>query len=131
VAYDLAELHWLRSGKDDGPSNFLSCTQVYTFACFRAKHQDRGRAVPLKLPCHAALHRSVARIDGRHDLEMLKSRVPGMGGPKRGAGSMEDIGDFKRGSHRLGRRAVALAGIRCCIWMRPVKRRFTSGDDKA
>ena len=42
-----------------------------------------------------------AMLDRRHDLEMLKAQVPGMGGPISGAGSTEDIGDLERGPHRL------------------------------
>jgi hypothetical protein len=32
---------------------------------------------------------------------MLKAQVPGVGGPISGTGSTEDIGDLKRGPHRL------------------------------
>jgi hypothetical protein len=44
-----------------------------------------------------------AMLDRRHDLEMLKAQVPGMGGPISGAGGTEDVGDLERGAHRLSR----------------------------
>ena len=47
-----------------------------------------------------------AMLDRRHDLEMLKAQVPGMGGPISGAGSAEDIGDLERGAHCLSRRGA-------------------------
>ena len=47
-----------------------------------------------------------AMLDRRHDLELMKAQVPGMGGPISGAGSAEDIGDLERGAHRLSRRAL-------------------------
>ena len=36
-----------------------------------------------------------AMLDRRHDLEMLKAEVPGVGGPISRAGSTEDIGDLE------------------------------------
>ncbi len=54
--------------------------------------------------------RSAAMLDRRHDLEMLKAQVPGMGGPISGAGSTEDIGDLERGAHRLRRRGAPHSG---------------------
>jgi len=50
--------------------------------------------------------RRAAMLDRRHDLEMLKAQVPGMGGPISGTGSTEDIGDLERGPHRLRRRVA-------------------------
>src|ERR1700681_931393 len=47
--------------------------------------------------------RRAAMLDRRHDLELLKAQVSGMGGPISGAGSTEDIGDLERGAHRLNR----------------------------
>ena len=49
-----------------------------------------------------------AMLDRRHDLELLKAQVPGMGGPISGAGGAEDIGDLERGAHRLSRRGASL-----------------------
>ena len=45
-------------------------------------------------------------LDRRHDLELMKAQVPGMGGPISGAGGTEDIGDLERGAHRLSRRGA-------------------------
>jgi len=45
-----------------------------------------------------------AMLNRRHDLELMKAQVSGMGGPISGAGSTEDIGDLERGAHRLSRR---------------------------
>ena len=42
-----------------------------------------------------------AMLDRRHDLELMKAQVSGMGGPIGGAGSTEDVGDLERGAHRL------------------------------
>ena len=39
--------------------------------------------------------RGAAMLDRRHNLEMLKAQVPGMGGPVSGTSSTEDIGDLK------------------------------------
>jgi hypothetical protein len=47
--------------------------------------------------------RCAAILDRRHDLELMKAQVPGMGGPVSGAGNTEDIGDLERGAHRLRR----------------------------
>ena len=52
--------------------------------------------------------RRAAMLDRRHDLELMKAQVPGMGGPISGAGSTEDIGDLERGAHRLRRRVRSL-----------------------
>jgi hypothetical protein len=49
-----------------------------------------------------------ALLDRRHDLELMKAQVSGMGGPISGAGSTEDIGDLERGAHRLSRRVRSL-----------------------
>ena len=56
----------------------------------------------------AAEGRSAAMLDRRHDLELMKAQVTGMGGPISGAGSTEDIGDLERGAHRLSRRVRSL-----------------------
>jgi len=40
-----------------------------------------------------------AMLDRRHDLELMKAQVAGMGGPIGRAGSAEDIGDLERGAH--------------------------------
>jgi len=45
--------------------------------------------------------RRAAMLDRRHDLELMKAQVPGMGGPISGAGGTEDIGNLDRGAHRL------------------------------
>lgn len=42
-----------------------------------------------------------AMLDRRHDLELMKAQVPGMGGPISEAGGAEDIGDLEGGAHRL------------------------------
>jgi hypothetical protein len=47
-----------------------------------------------------------AMLDRRHDFELMKAQVPGMGGPISGAGGTEDIGDLERGAHRLRRRGA-------------------------
>ena len=39
-----------------------------------------------------------AMLDRRHDLELMKAQVSGMGGPISGAGGTEDIGDLERGA---------------------------------
>jgi hypothetical protein len=52
--------------------------------------------------------RSAAMLDRRHDLELMKAQVSGMGGPISGAGSTEDIRDLERGAHRLSRRVRSL-----------------------
>ena len=49
-----------------------------------------------------------AMLDRRHDLELMKAQVSGMGGPISGAGGTEDIGDLERGAHRLSRRVRSL-----------------------
>jgi len=54
----------------------------------------------LDLTAHS---RPTAMLDRRHDLELMKIQVPGMGGPISGAGSTEDVGDLERGAHRLSR----------------------------
>ena len=38
-------------------------------------------------------------LDGRHDLELAKAEVAGMGRPKGGPVTAEDVGDLQRGSH--------------------------------
>ena len=50
--------------------------------------------------------RRAAMLDRRHDLQMLKAQVPGVGGPISGAGGTEDISDLERGAHRLRRRGA-------------------------
>jgi hypothetical protein len=50
--------------------------------------------------------RGATMLDRRHDFELMKAQVPGMGGPISGAGGTEDIGDLKRGAHRLRRRGA-------------------------
>ena len=52
--------------------------------------------------------RGAAMLDRRHDLELMKAQVSGMGGPISGAGGTEDIGDLERGAHRLRRRVRCL-----------------------
>ena len=52
-----------------------------------------------------------AMLDRRHDLELMKAQVPGMGGPISGAGGTEDIGDLERGAHRLSRRVRSLRPV--------------------
>src|SRR3546814_6890816 len=42
-----------------------------------------------------------AVLDRRHDLELVKAQVPGMGGPVTGTGGAEDIGDLERGARPL------------------------------
>jgi hypothetical protein len=42
-----------------------------------------------------AQSRRAALLDRRHDLELMKAQVPGMGGPISGAGGTEDIGDLE------------------------------------
>ena len=59
-------------------------------------------AVPAGLDM-AAKRRRAAVLDRRHDLELMKAQVPGMGGPIIGAGGTEDVGDLERGAHRLSR----------------------------
>ena len=51
-----------------------------------------------------AQSRRAALLDRRHDLELMKAQVSGMGGPIIGAGGAEDVGDLERGAHRLSRR---------------------------
>jgi hypothetical protein len=52
-----------------------------------------------------AQRRRAAMFDRRHDLELVKAQMPGMGGPVDGACDAEDVGDLKRGAHGLSRRA--------------------------
>ena len=47
--------------------------------------------------------RGAAMLDRRHDLELMKAQVSGMGGPISGASGTEDVGDLERGAHRLSR----------------------------
>jgi hypothetical protein len=47
-----------------------------------------------------------ALLDRRHDLELMKAQVPGMGGPISGASRTEDVGDLERGVQRPSRRAA-------------------------
>ena len=49
-----------------------------------------------------------AMLDRRHDLELMKAQVSGMGGPISGASGTEDVGDLERGAHRLNRWARSL-----------------------
>ena len=56
----------------------------------------------------AAEGRGAAMLDRRHDLELMKAQVTGMGGPISGANSTENIGDLERGAHRLSRRVRSL-----------------------
>ncbi len=46
-----------------------------------------------------------AGLDRRHDLELGKAQVPGMGSPVGRAGRTEDVGDVEGGAHRLSRKA--------------------------
>ncbi len=41
-----------------------------------------------------------AGFDGRHGLDLAEAEVTGMGRPKGGTVSAEDVGDLERGSHR-------------------------------
>ena len=41
-----------------------------------------------------------AGLDRRHDLELAEAEVAGMGRPKGGAVSAEDVGDLEGGPHR-------------------------------
>jgi hypothetical protein len=56
------------------------------------------------LPCPgtwgsvAAKRRRATGLDRRHDLELMKAQVPGMGGPVGGADGTEDIGDLDQGA---------------------------------
>ena len=45
--------------------------------------------------------RGAAMLDRRHDLELLQAQVPGLGDPVGRAGGTKDVGDLKRGAHRL------------------------------
>ena len=47
-----------------------------------------------------------AMLDRRHNLELMKAQMTGMGGSISGAGGTEDIGDLERGAHRLRRRGA-------------------------
>ncbi len=40
-----------------------------------------------------------ASLDGRHDLELAKADVTGMGRPKGGSVATEDVGDLQRRAH--------------------------------
>ena len=42
-----------------------------------------------------AQSRRAAMLDRRHDLELMKAQVSGMGGPISGAGSTENVGDLE------------------------------------
>jgi hypothetical protein len=57
--------------------------------------------------------RGAAMLDRRHDFELMKAQVSGMGGPISGAGGAEDIGDLERGAHRLSRRVRSLRPGTC------------------
>jgi hypothetical protein len=50
-----------------------------------------------------AQSRRAAMLDRRHDFELMKAQVSGMGGPISGAGGTEDVGDLERSAHRLSR----------------------------
>jgi hypothetical protein len=39
--------------------------------------------------------RCAAMLDRRHDLELMKAQVSGMGGPISGAGGTDDVGDLE------------------------------------
>ena len=41
-----------------------------------------------------------AGLDGRHHLELAEAEVAGMGRPKGGSVTTEDVGDFQRRAHR-------------------------------
>ena len=43
----------------------------------------------------AAQGRRAAMLDRRHDLELMKAQVTGMGGPISRAGGTEDVGDLE------------------------------------
>jgi hypothetical protein len=47
----------------------------------------------------AAKRCGAAGLDGRHDLELAEAEMAGMGRPKGGAVSAEDVGDLERGAH--------------------------------
>jgi len=49
-----------------------------------------------------------ASLDLRHDLELVQTQMPGMGGPIGRAGSTEDTGDLDGGAHRLRWAAACL-----------------------
>ena len=57
--------------------------------------------------------RGAAMLDRRHDLELMKAQVSGMGGPISGAGGTEDVGDLERGAHRLSRWVRSLRSGTC------------------
>jgi len=42
-----------------------------------------------------AQSRRAAMLDRRHDLELMKAQVSGMGGPIGGTGGTEDVGDLE------------------------------------
>jgi hypothetical protein len=42
-----------------------------------------------------AQSRRAAMLDRRHDLELMKAQVSGVGGPIGGAGSTENVGDLE------------------------------------
>ena len=42
-----------------------------------------------------AQSRRAAMLDRRHDLELMKAQVSGMGGPISGASGTEDVGDLE------------------------------------
>jgi hypothetical protein len=68
---------------------------------------------PLVAAVLACLHvtaqsRRPAMLDRRHDLELMKAQVPGMGGSISVAGSTEDVGHLERGAHRLSLRVRSL-----------------------
>ena len=42
-----------------------------------------------------AQSRRAAILDRRHDLELMKAQVSGVGGPISGAGSTENVGDLE------------------------------------
>ena len=46
----------------------------------------------LDVPAHDG---GAAMLDRRHDLELVQAQMPGMGGPVRGAGCAEDVGDLE------------------------------------
>ena len=57
--------------------------------------------------------RGTARLDRRHDLELMKAQVSGMAGPIGRAGGTKDIGDLERGAHRLRRRVAPDRRLYC------------------
>ncbi len=54
---------------------------------------------------------SAAGLDRRHDLELGKADVPGMGRSPGGPVSAEDVSDFDRGAHRHQPPGLALSPV--------------------